>query len=34
MVDPDVVDVYIKTLNHWKILCKTQKGTYWKTKEY
>jgi len=33
MVNPDV-DGYRKTLNHRKILWKTQKTTYWKPKEY
>jgi len=33
MVNPDV-DSYAKTLNHWKIIRKMQKTTYWKPNEY
>jgi len=34
MVNPDV-DSYAKTLNHWKIIRKTQKTTpSWKPNEY
>jgi len=28
-----IVDGDTETLNHWKILCETQKTTYWKSKE-